>query len=135
MQLHSRTQLSFTKERSSAMVEWNTWYLPTDAPGALVSNRTLSMLQMRASHVSLRSQQRARSFPPGSQTEFATIAQWRNWTGQDINSVVGNFTTDFVYNGVAPNQQLRVKVTPQPPVGSILNNRGGASARYNTGHR
>ena len=60
----------------------------------------------------------------GTQTEFQTIGQWRSWTRQDINSVVGDFTAEHEFQGIAPNQQLRVKVTPQAPIGSILNNRG-----------
>ena len=102
----------------------NTWYLPSDAPGALVSNRNAIYAPNAGIARVIEISATSEIVSGGSQTEFATIAQWRNWTGQDINSVIGNFTTDFVYNGVAPNQQLRVKVTPQPPVGSILNNRG-----------
>jgi hypothetical protein len=38
--------------------------------------------------------------------------------------VVGEFTQDHVFLGIAPNQRLRVRTTPQTPIGSILNNRG-----------
>lgn len=102
----------------------NTWYLPNTAPLALVSNRNAFFTPnagigrvIEISHVS-------ELVDAGTQTEFQTIAQWRNWTGQDINSVYGDFTLDHEFQGVAPNLRLRVKVLPAPPIGSILNNRG-----------
>ncbi|MBU3678626.1 MAG: hypothetical protein FGM32_03350 [Candidatus Kapabacteria bacterium] len=102
----------------------NTWYLPTTAPGALISNKNAFWTPnagigrvVEVSHVS-------ELVSAGSQTEFATLAQWRNWTGQDINSPYGNFVADHAFVGTAPNQSLRVVVTPQVPIGSILNNNG-----------
>jgi hypothetical protein len=59
----------------------------------------------------------------GSDDEFRTIAQWRSWTKRDNNSVSGSFSNDMVFNGVAPNQQLRIKTNPTP-IGSLLSNRG-----------
>ncbi|QLH53097.1 MAG: hypothetical protein CH6_0731 [Candidatus Kapaibacterium sp.] len=59
----------------------------------------------------------------GNRNDFATLEQWQNWTGMDANSVFGNFTNDFVYQGYAPNQKLRIATNPTP-LGSILNNRG-----------
>jgi hypothetical protein len=59
----------------------------------------------------------------GNRNDFATLEQWQNWTGQDINSVFGNFTNDFVYLGYEPNQKLRIATNPAP-LGSLLNNRG-----------
>jgi len=59
----------------------------------------------------------------GSDDEFRTISQWRSWTKRDNNSVTGSFANDFVFNGVAPNQQLRIKTNPTP-IGSLLSNRG-----------
>lgn len=102
----------------------NTWYLPTTAPRALVSNKNAFWTPnsgiarlIEISHVS-------ELVSAGNQNEFATIAQWRNWTAQDINSAVGDFTAEHELQGVAPNQRLRVITTPRPPVGSILNNNG-----------
>ncbi len=102
----------------------NTWYLPTTAPKALVSNKNAFWAPtsgiarvMEISHTS-------ELVTAGSQTEFTTIDQWRNWTGQDINSPVGNFVAEHEFQGVAPNQRLRVNVTPRAPIGSILNNNG-----------
>lgn len=59
----------------------------------------------------------------GSDDEFRVISQWRSWTKRDNNSVSGSFANDFVFNGVAPNQQLRIKTNPTP-IGSLLSNRG-----------
>ncbi len=59
----------------------------------------------------------------GNRNDFATLEQWQNWTGEDKNSVFGNFTNDFVYLGYEPNQKLRIASNPTP-LGSILNNRG-----------
>lgn len=102
----------------------NTWYLPTNAPKALVSNKNAFWAPtsgiarvIEISHVS-------ELVSAGSQGEFATIDQWRNWTGQDINSPIGNFVAEHTFQGVAPNQRLRVNVTPRAPIGSILNNNG-----------
>lgn len=58
-----------------------------------------------------------------ARTDYQSISQWQNWTGQDMNSVVGNFMSDLVYLGTEPNQQLRVVSNPTP-MGSLLNNRG-----------
>ncbi|MFN3781628.1 MAG: hypothetical protein ACK4SO_05590, partial [Candidatus Kapaibacteriota bacterium] len=59
----------------------------------------------------------------GNPNDFATLEQWQNWTGQDGNSIFGNFTNDFVYQGFEPNQKLRIQSNPAP-LGSLLNNRG-----------
>ena len=59
----------------------------------------------------------------GGRLDYETLSQWRNWTGQDYRSVVGNFLDDMEYIGTAPRQSLRVKTDPTP-MGSILNNRG-----------
>lgn len=55
---------------------------------------------------------------------YRTLRQWQSWTGVDMNSVFGDFTNDFVFTGVEPKQQLRINLFPNPPLGSILNNRG-----------
>lgn len=60
----------------------------------------------------------------GNRDDYNTLDQWRNWTKQDKNSIVGNFTTDLVYLGSEPNQKLRVQTLPLTPIGSVLNNRG-----------
>ena len=85
----------------------------------------------------------------GGRDDYKTLEQWQNWTGQDVNSVFGDFTQDYVFLGTAPNQKLRVKSDPAP-IGSILNNRGNnidwnrydidgtrrgaAGQRYDIGH-
>ncbi|MBC8125110.1 MAG: T9SS type A sorting domain-containing protein [Candidatus Kapabacteria bacterium] len=102
----------------------NTWYLPNTAPGALISNRNAFWTPNAGIARFVEISHTSELVSSGLQTEFTTIAQWRNWTGQDINSVVGDIAAEHVYLGVAPNQQLRIRVTPQPPIGSILNNRG-----------
>ena len=56
--------------------------------------------------------------------DFKTLSQWQQWTKQDMYSIFGNFTGDLVYLGAEPNQRLRVITSPQPPMGSLLNNRG-----------
>jgi len=67
----------------------------------------------------------------GNKDDYKTLEQWQNWTGQDYNSVVGDFTQDYIFLGTAPRQQLRIQTEPAP-LGSILNNRGNniAWARY-----
>ncbi len=59
----------------------------------------------------------------GSRNEFTSIDQWQLWTGSDQNSVFGNFTQDLSYQGSSP-QSLRINQDPEPPLGSILDNRG-----------
>ena len=102
----------------------NTWYLPATAPASLVSNRNAFFTPTSGIGRFIEISHTSELVSAGSQTEFTTIDQWRNWTRQDINSVLGNFVAEHEFQGVAPNQRLRVKVTPQPPIGSILNNRG-----------
>ncbi len=58
----------------------------------------------------------------GYRNEFRNLSQWQQWTGADLNSVFGNFTTDLQYAGNAP-QKLRINRNPLP-LGSILDNRG-----------
>jgi hypothetical protein len=102
----------------------NDWYLPANAPAPLVSNKNAFWAPnagighfVEISHVS-------DIVSSGSMAELKTLAQWRTWTSQDISSVEGDFTAEHEYKGVAPNQQLRIKLTPQPPIGSVLNQRG-----------
>lgn len=59
----------------------------------------------------------------GSRDEYTSLTQWQAWTGQDMNSIFGDFTNDLTLVGTEPNQQLRVKSNPVP-LGSILSNRG-----------
>ncbi|MFN8358855.1 MAG: GEVED domain-containing protein [Candidatus Kapaibacterium sp.] len=63
----------------------------------------------------------------GYQDEYQTLAQWRAWTKQDLNSLIGNWTGDYVTTGVAPIQYVRIRTNPAP-TGSILNNRGARIA-------
>lgn len=58
----------------------------------------------------------------GTNTDFLTLENWQVWSKQDRNSVVGDFVSDFIFSGLAPNQQMRIKTNPAP-VGSILDNR------------
>lgn len=58
----------------------------------------------------------------GHKTEFTTLAQWQQWTGEDFYSVFGNFTLDYKRFGLAP-YTMRINDNPTPR-GSILNNRG-----------
>ncbi len=59
----------------------------------------------------------------GTKDQYKAISQWQNWTLQDRNSIVSNFTQDLTFLGTEPKQSLRVKTNPTPK-GSILNNRG-----------
>ncbi|HLP27921.1 MAG TPA: right-handed parallel beta-helix repeat-containing protein [Candidatus Didemnitutus sp.] len=106
----------------------NTWYLPNTAPGALISDRNAFWTPNAGIARFVEISHTSELVSAGTQTEFASIAQWRNWTAQDVSSVLGDFVAEHVYLGVAPNQKLRVKVTPTPPIGSILNNRGARLA-------
>ncbi|MBS3999672.1 MAG: hypothetical protein KGZ71_04240 [Desulfobulbaceae bacterium] len=58
----------------------------------------------------------------GHKTEFTSLSQWQQWTGEDFYSVVGNFTLDYKRFGLAP-YMMRIQDNPIPR-GSILNNRG-----------
>ncbi len=58
----------------------------------------------------------------GTQSDYIALGQWKGWTAQDINSVVGNFTTDYVASTSSPSK-LRVMTNPSP-LGSILDRRG-----------
>ena len=102
----------------------NTWYLPNSAPKSLVSNKNAFWTPNAGIARVVEISHTSEMVTAGSQTEFSTLAQWRNWTGQDINSPYGNFVNEHEFRGTAPNQQLRVRITPQAPIGSILNNNG-----------
>lgn len=102
----------------------NTWYLPNTAPAALVSNKNAFWTPNSGVARVIEISHTSELVSAGSQGEFTTIAQWRNWTGQDINSPVGDFTAEHTFLGVAPNQRLRITTTPRLPIGSILNNNG-----------
>lgn len=110
----------------------NTDYLPTNAPAALFSNRNAFWTPNSGIARFVEISEQTEIVSSGSQDEFQMLDQWRNWTGQDINSGYGNFTTEHEFQGIAPNQKLRVKVTPQAPLGSILNNRGERIAGMTT---
>lgn len=110
----------------------NTDYLPASAPAALVSNRNAFNAPNASIARFIEISHTSELISAGSQDEFQNIRQWRSWTKQDINSVIGDFLAEHEYQGVAPNQKLRVKVTPQPPLGSILNNRGERIASITT---
>jgi len=92
-------------------------------PMALVSDRNAFDVG-RAAHVRFIEINNASDIiSTGSDDEFRFISQWRSWTKRDNNSVSGSISGDMVFNGVAPNQQLRIKTNPLP-IGSLLSNRG-----------
>lgn len=92
-------------------------------PMALVSDRN-AFEANKAAHVRfIEINANSDLISAGSDDEFRTITQWRSWTRRDNNSVVGAISADMVFEGVAPNQRLRVKTNPTP-IGSLLNNRG-----------
>ena len=37
----------------------------------------------------------------GQRFDYKSLDQWQNWTGQDFNSVIGNFTNEFTFLGNA----------------------------------
>ena len=102
----------------------NDWYLPEGAPASLMSDNNAFYAPNAGIARFIEISHESELVSAGSQDEFLTIDQWRNWTGQDINSVVGDFVSEHEFQGIAPNQRLRVKVTPRPPIGSMLNDRG-----------
>ncbi|MFM7773638.1 MAG: hypothetical protein ACKO9V_02180, partial [Candidatus Kapaibacterium sp.] len=58
----------------------------------------------------------------GTQTDYLTLGQWKGWTAQDINSVIGNFVNDHVASTSTPSR-MRINTTPIP-IGSVLDRRG-----------
>jgi len=58
----------------------------------------------------------------GNELDYQTLGQWKAWMGQDLSSVVGNFTSDYVQRNTTP-PTLRVRTNPLP-TGSILDRRG-----------
>ncbi|MDW8075821.1 MAG: hypothetical protein RMK00_08640, partial [Bacteroidota bacterium] len=58
----------------------------------------------------------------GSELEYQTLGQWKAWMRQDLSSVVGNWTADYVQRNTTP-VTLRVRTNPLP-LGSILDRRG-----------
>jgi len=111
---------SFT--HSALLYEGVTLNNTTD-PMGVVSDRNAYQLSASAAlarHIEITSQ--SEIIGTGAQDEFMTLSQWRAWTGRDVNSVVGNIYDDYVYQGVAPNQKLRIRTNPTP-IGSLLSNR------------
>jgi hypothetical protein len=102
----------------------NDWYLPEDAPASLISDNNAYFTPNAGIARFVEISDKSEMVSTGTQNEFLTINQWKTWTKQDINSVVGDFVSEHEFQGVAPNQRLRVKITPRPPIGSILNDRG-----------
>jgi len=102
---------------------FNTDYLPANAPAALMSNRNAFWTPTASIARFIEVSETSELVSAGDQNEFAVMNQWRNWTRQDINSMYGDFVADHVFEGIAPNQRLRVRTNPLP-IGSILNNRG-----------
>jgi len=92
--------------------------------GALESNRNAYYLEIPNSSIFrfIETDSQGRILEFGHKTEFATLRQWQNWTGQDWNSVYGDFYQDHAFFGFPPFT-LRIKNSPYP-LGSILNNRG-----------
>jgi hypothetical protein len=94
--------------------------------GTFISDRNAAQLAANAAfYVFMETDDNSVIVDGGTSTnrnDYKTISQWQNWTGQDMNSAIGTFTNDLVYLGTAPDQKLRM--TPNPSIGSILNNRG-----------
>ncbi|MFN8368364.1 MAG: hypothetical protein U0Y96_14095 [Candidatus Kapaibacterium sp.] len=59
----------------------------------------------------------------GSQGDYTALGQWKAWTGQDINSVVGNFMNDYVTITTTTPNKMRIMSNPYP-LGSLLDRRG-----------
>lgn len=67
----------------------------------------------------------------GYVNEYINLQQWQNWTFQDMNSIQGRFTQDLTINRVGQSYTtLRVKLSPLPPMSSILNNAGEQLTNY-----
>ncbi len=62
----------------------------------------------------------------GSQADYTTLGQWKGWTAQDINSVTGNFVSDYVAGTQSPSK-MRINSNPFP-IGSILDRRGNRTS-------
>jgi len=103
---------------------FNASYLPPTAPAALISNKNAFWVPNGSITRFVEISHTSQIVSAGANDEFANLSQWRNWTGQDQNSANADWTVDMVFNGIAPNQQLRVNLLPTPPVGSVLSNRG-----------
>jgi hypothetical protein len=58
----------------------------------------------------------------GTQSDYVTLGQWKGWTAQDINSVVGNFVSDHSASNTTPSR-MRINTNPIP-IGSVLDRRG-----------
>jgi len=102
----------------------NDWYLGPDAPAPMTSNTNAFYVPNAGIARFVEVSSTSELVSAGTQEEYQSLAQWRTGSGQDINSVEGNFVAEHEFRGVAPRQVLRVKVTPQPPIGSLLNDRG-----------
>lgn len=107
-------------------------YLGSNAPAPVMSDRNAFYTPTAGVARFVEISDNSELVSAGSQSEFETLNQWRVWTKQDVNSVEGNFVADHEYVGLAPKQSLRVKVSPQAPIGSILNNRGNKVAGLTT---
>ncbi|MBL7997903.1 MAG: right-handed parallel beta-helix repeat-containing protein [Candidatus Kapabacteria bacterium] len=59
----------------------------------------------------------------GAQNDYTNLGQWKAWTAQDVNSVVGNFPAEHAVVTTATPNRLRVQTNPLP-LGSILDRRG-----------
>ncbi|MCX6155804.1 MAG: T9SS type A sorting domain-containing protein [Candidatus Kapabacteria bacterium] len=68
---------------------------------------------------------------PGYRNEYFTLYRWQSWTGQDMSSIEGDFTQDLIYDNNYPSK-LRVNLIPQPPLGSLLSNRGDKNSIVTT---
>lgn len=58
----------------------------------------------------------------GTRDDYRSLNQFMNWTGNETQSKVSNFTTDMEYVGTNP-PSLKIKSNPMP-ISSVLNNRG-----------
>jgi hypothetical protein len=95
--------------------------------GGLVSDRNayeLAMPQEGSLFRFIETDDESEILDLGGFADLQTIQQWQMWTGEDINSAVGNFTDDLRYFDNGNMTNLRVNMIPRAPLGSILNNRG-----------
>ncbi len=90
--------------------------------GGLVSNRNAFYAPQAAVVRYIETDNANAILTLGAQSDYTSLGQWKGWTGQDINSVVGNFINDHVASNTSPSV-MRINQNPVP-IGSILDRRG-----------
>ena len=59
---------------------------------------------------------------PTNKDDYETLRQWRNWTKQDNNSIIGDFVSNMGYDNTLPSRSLRIDMNKAK--GSVLDDRG-----------